>query len=79
MAELGERSDEEHVAIADYADSLGVDLITVGTAAYRREPVGGIDDAERLLADLSPEDAVLVKASRVAGLERLAERLAESS
>jgi UDP-N-acetylmuramoyl-tripeptide--D-alanyl-D-alanine ligase len=79
MAELGERSDEEHVAIADYADSLGVDLITVGTAAYGREPVGGIDDAERLLADLSPEDAVLVKASRVAGLERLAERLAESS
>jgi UDP-N-acetylmuramoyl-tripeptide--D-alanyl-D-alanine ligase len=75
MAELGDRSEDEHRAVAAYAEGLGIEVIAVGTHAYGREPVAGTDAAELLLADLSADDAVLVKASRVAGLERLAARL----
>ena len=79
MAELGNRSNEEHLAVADYAAQLGIEVIAVGTAAYGLQPAAGIDDAELLLSDLSAGDAVLVKASRVAGLEHLAARLASDS
>jgi UDP-N-acetylmuramoyl-tripeptide--D-alanyl-D-alanine ligase len=79
MAELGDRSDEEHRSIADYAAHLGVEVIAVGTVAYGLPPATGIDDAELLLSDLSARDAVLVKASRVSGLEHLAARLAGDS
>jgi hypothetical protein len=41
------------------------------------DPVAGIDEAARALGPLGPADAVLIKASRVAGLERLAARLLE--
>jgi len=75
MAELGDHRDEEHAAIALLADRLGVELLAVRTGAYGVEPIGGIDEAVAALVSLGPHDAVLVKASRVAGLERLAARL----
>jgi UDP-N-acetylmuramoyl-tripeptide--D-alanyl-D-alanine ligase len=75
MAELGADSQAEHRAIAALADHLGVELLAVCTDAYGRPPVGGIEDAVAALGPLGPDDAVLVKASRVAGLERLAARL----
>jgi len=37
--------------------------------------VTGVDGAVAALGDLGPGDALLIKASRVAGLERLAHRL----
>lgn len=77
MAELGERSAEEHRRMADDASSRGIEVIAVGTGAYGVDPVPDVDAALDLLArrHLGESDAVLVKASRVAGLERLASRL----
>jgi UDP-N-acetylmuramoyl-tripeptide--D-alanyl-D-alanine ligase len=75
MAELGERHDEEHQAIAALVRQRGVRLVAVGTDAYGVAPASDIDAAIEVLGPLGPGDAVLVKASRVAGLERLARRL----
>jgi UDP-N-acetylmuramoyl-tripeptide--D-alanyl-D-alanine ligase len=75
MAELGDRSQAEHLAVAGLARSLGFQLVAVGTPAYGVTPVAGIDAAVAVVEPLGPDDAVLVKASRVAGLERLAARL----
>lgn len=75
MAELGARSQAEHRAVAELAGSLGVELIPVGTDAYGVAPVGGIDEAFEALGPLGAGDAVLVKGSRIVGLERLAARL----
>ena len=79
MAELGERSAGDHLAVADLAERLGIDVVAVGTDSYGQSPAAGIDEAQRLVGDLGPGDAVLVKASRVAGLERLAARLVGDS
>lgn len=75
MAELGERAAQDHLAIAALAAELGIELVAVGTPAYGVEPLAGIDEAVEVLGPLGEGDAVLVKASRVAGLERLAQRL----
>lgn len=78
MAELGDLAGEAHQRVAELTDQLGVELVAVGTPLYGRPPVPDIDAALRALggtASLGPRTAVLVKASRVAGLERLAERL----
>ncbi|MBO0728469.1 MAG: UDP-N-acetylmuramoyl-tripeptide--D-alanyl-D-alanine ligase [Acidimicrobiaceae bacterium] len=78
MAELGDLAPEAHRRVVELADQLGVELLAVGTTLYGPRPVPDIDAALDALggtAPLGPGTAVLVKASRVAGLERLAERL----
>jgi UDP-N-acetylmuramoyl-tripeptide--D-alanyl-D-alanine ligase len=75
MAELGDFADNEHRAIGALARELGIDVIAVGESRYGAPTVAGIDDAVDRLGRLGAGDAVLVKGSRVAGLERLAERL----
>jgi UDP-N-acetylmuramoyl-tripeptide--D-alanyl-D-alanine ligase len=76
MAELGAVADEEHRAIADLAASLGVRMIAVDERRYTgAEQVSDMDAALAALGELGVGDAVLVKGSRVAGLERLAGRL----
>jgi UDP-N-acetylmuramoyl-tripeptide--D-alanyl-D-alanine ligase len=75
MAELGARRGEEHRAIAALAERLGIEVLAVGTDAYGIAPLPGLDEAVVALGPLGPGDAVLVKASRIAGLERLAARL----
>ncbi|MGH3328889.1 MAG: UDP-N-acetylmuramoyl-tripeptide--D-alanyl-D-alanine ligase, partial [Streptomycetales bacterium] len=91
MRELGEASADAHVALGREAARLGVArLIVVGDAAAgvcegtRREGRGSaqpvfVPDAEAAAALLEsetmPGDVVLVKASRAAGLERVAEAL----
>lgn len=75
MAELGPAGPDEHQRIAALARDLGIDLIAVDTPDYG---VAVVDDVERALAALGSVgegDAVLVKGSRVAGLEQLAARL----
>ena len=77
MAELGETSDDEHRRIGELARSLGVRVIAVAAPAYDADLlVEDVAAALDVLDDLGPGDAVLVKGSRVAGLERLAEALA---
>ena len=91
MAELGPIAEREHERLGELATRLRVDrLITVGTAAapiaiaavregLAPEDVASYDDTGDVLADVrahaAPGDLVLFKASRVAGLEVLAEAL----
>jgi UDP-N-acetylmuramoyl-tripeptide--D-alanyl-D-alanine ligase len=79
MAELGRHEATAHREVADQADGLGIDLLAVGTDLYGVAPLAGIDEASTHLAGLAlgDGDAVLVKGSRVAGLEALAARLLE--
>jgi UDP-N-acetylmuramoyl-tripeptide--D-alanyl-D-alanine ligase len=75
MAELGDRGPDEHRRIAALAGELGVRIVAVDTDLYGVEPVAGIEGALDALGALDGADAVLVKASRVAGLERVAAAL----
>lgn len=68
MAEL-EDSESHHREIARYAESLGLELWSVGTDLYGAQP---LPDPVARIAELGPGDVVLLKGSRVAGLDRLA-------
>jgi UDP-N-acetylmuramoyl-tripeptide--D-alanyl-D-alanine ligase len=68
MAEISD-AEAEHQAIARYAAERGVELIAVDTELYGVAPS---IDAAAALGSISSGDAVLVKGSRVAGLERIA-------
>jgi UDP-N-acetylmuramoyl-tripeptide--D-alanyl-D-alanine ligase len=75
MAELGDHSEGAHREVAALASVLGVRLIAFRTDAYGVDPVETIDAAVDALGELGSDDAVLVKGSRIAGLERLAAAL----
>jgi UDP-N-acetylmuramoyl-tripeptide--D-alanyl-D-alanine ligase len=75
MAELGEASDAEHRAIGKLARDLGIEVVAVDAPAYGGTAVAGLDEAVAALGTLGEGDAVLLKASRVVGLERLVSRL----
>jgi UDP-N-acetylmuramoyl-tripeptide--D-alanyl-D-alanine ligase len=76
MLELGSVSRREHRRIGELARSLGIsELVTVGAPDYGGDDVVDIDAARARLGAIGPGDAVLVKASRAAGLERLAAAL----
>jgi UDP-N-acetylmuramoyl-tripeptide--D-alanyl-D-alanine ligase len=87
MGELGDTADDEHRRIGALTAELGVDrVVVVGPdaqplhAAAREKSVYVPDVAAAvalLRAELRPEDVVLVKASRSAGLERVALALTE--
>jgi UDP-N-acetylmuramoyl-tripeptide--D-alanyl-D-alanine ligase len=93
MLELGETSPEQHAEVGVHAASLGIDvLVTVGDAAEaiadgaRRTPgwtgvavpTAGRDQAtDWLRHNVVARDVVLVKASRGAALEHLADALAD--
>jgi UDP-N-acetylmuramoyl-tripeptide--D-alanyl-D-alanine ligase len=68
MAEISD-AEAEHLAIANYLADRDVELIAVGTDLYGVEPS---TEPTATLGSLSGDDAVLVKGSRVAGLEKLA-------
>ncbi len=78
MAELGAESAAAHAHVASVAAELGIRLIAFGTDGYASaaaQTAHTIDDAVAALGELGAEDSVLVKGSRVAGLERLAAAL----
>ncbi|MDQ1539492.1 MAG: UDP-N-acetylmuramoyl-tripeptide--D-alanyl-D-alanine ligase [Actinomycetota bacterium] len=91
MAELGPQSEEKHRELGTTIASLGVErLVVVGPAAtaiadgaiaagFDVSSVTVVDDVggavKSLEADLRPDDVVLVKASRSADLQRVAEAL----
>ena len=88
MAELGPSGPAEHRRIAELARDLGIELIPVNAPEYgvaqAAEDIDAADGAdaadafggvEAVVGQLGDGDAVLVKGSRVAGLEALAERL----
>ncbi len=78
MAELGDEAPAAHEAVAARAMELGVEVLAVGTDLYGTgEPAADAESALVALADRGPGpgDAVLVKGSRVAGLEALVDGL----
>ncbi len=79
MLELGSLSTAEHGRIGRLAAELGIEVVAVGTSDYGPDPVADVDAALAVLPPLGPDDAVLVKASRAAGLERLAAALLDGA
>lgn len=77
MAELGAHTAEAHARIAALADEFGVRIVAVAAPEYGAPVVPDIEAARQALGELGQDDAVLIKGSRVAGLEKLAERLLE--
>ena len=71
MAEIDDPA-AGHARIAGAASELGIELIATGTDLYGVPPT---DDPIAALGPVGDGDAVLVKASRVAGLERIAAQL----
>jgi len=75
MAELGERHDRDHQAMAALCQQLHIRLIAYQEPSYGVEPLQDFDEVIEALGELTSFDAVLIKGSRVAGLEELAARL----
>jgi UDP-N-acetylmuramoyl-tripeptide--D-alanyl-D-alanine ligase len=77
MAELGAEGDSAHLEIVEQAADLGIEVIAVDAPQYGTgvRSVRGVDDALRAIGPVGDGDAILVKGSRVAGLERLASAL----
>jgi UDP-N-acetylmuramoyl-tripeptide--D-alanyl-D-alanine ligase len=82
MGELGPDSPSFHREVGEHARAAGIDFVVgVGAPARDYDPDELVADpgeaAELLAARLEPGDAVLVKGSRSAGLEAVAEQLPE--
>ena len=80
MGELGPDSPAFHTEIGEYARQLGIDMVIgVGPEAEDYRPDRLVDDAAGAAAAVrtaaGPETAVLIKGSRSAGLEAVAEAL----
>ena len=87
MAELGESEHDEHDRIATLAQDLQIEVIAVGTDLYGSEAMpaadGATDDVDTIdvtavieaVGPIDSDVAVLVKGSRVAGLEVIAAAL----
>lgn len=74
MAELDD-PETEHRGVAAEARRLGVEVVAVGTDWYGMAPA---DDPLSVVGAVDADTAVLVKASRVGGLERVAAQLVET-
>ena len=70
MAELDDPL-PAHLAVAARAEALGLRLVAVGTDRYGIDPVD-VADVAAVIGPIGPGTAVLVKASRAVGLDRLA-------
>jgi UDP-N-acetylmuramoyl-tripeptide--D-alanyl-D-alanine ligase len=71
MAEISD-APEAHAAVAEHARALGIELVAVGTDLYG---IARSADPIAEVGSLSGGDAVLVKGSRVVGLERVVAQL----
>jgi UDP-N-acetylmuramoyl-tripeptide--D-alanyl-D-alanine ligase len=79
MAELGADGPAEHRRLAALAGELGIEVVAVGTDLYGVSPAESPAAVAERLGPVSSGTAVLVKASRVAALERVATLLLDNS
>lgn len=75
MAEISD-PEAEHLAIARYASERGITVVAVDTDLYGTTPCEGHEAAVSVVGSVAGGEAVLVKGSRVVGLERVAVALA---
>lgn len=76
MAELGRDKLSYHLEVGALARDLGITFaIALGEQDFGLVNVGSVDEVAEALGPLGEGDVVLVKGSRVAGLERVAEAL----
>ena len=77
MAELGDRSSDAHLEVKEYAEELGVEVVAVATDLYGDSQVVEIEDVlpEIEKKNLGKDDALLFKASRIVGLEKVVEEI----
>lgn len=80
MAELGADAEASHVAVARAAAERGIEVVTVAEPRYGTGDLIAVDDPDAAVDVLVEQgigagDAVLVKGSRSAGLERVVARL----
>ena len=78
MAELGDEAGDAHRRMGRLADSLGIEVIAVGTPDYGGTVVADQDEALAAIVALPADSVVLVKASRSVGLDRLADLLRDA-
>lgn len=74
MAEISD-PEAEHRAMVEYARGHGIELLAYGTDLYGVPPVHDPAGALAAMGSLAGGEAVLVKGSRVVGLERVAAAL----
>ena len=74
MAEIDE-PERRHREVADRAAGLGIELLAFGTDLYGAGSIDDIDSVVLRVRELGAGDAVLVKASRVVGLDRVVRAL----
>lgn len=79
MAELGADTEVEHRRAAQLAEELDIDVVGYQTTLYGPPHVSSADEAVALLLELGPDDAALVKGSRMARLEDVVQRHAEQA
>jgi len=75
MAELGDRHDQDHQSMTALCGELGIRLVAFKEPAYGVEVCADFAAVVAALGELDSSAAVLVKGSRVAALEELAELL----
>lgn len=78
MAELGDHCESEHRRIGLMAEELGIEVVGYETSLYGEAYVTGVDEAVALLRTMGPDDAALVKGSRVARLEHVVRAYGEA-
>jgi UDP-N-acetylmuramoyl-tripeptide--D-alanyl-D-alanine ligase len=78
MAELGPTSDDEHRKVAEVAESFGISIIGYQTSAYGSAVVSDVNELLALLRPFASGDVILLKGSRVAGMERVAANVVEA-
>ena len=77
MAELGDAESDGHRQMAELARDLDIELVAVGTDLYGRRAVP-VESVAASIGDLDDSTAILVKASRVGGLERVVAALRQA-
>jgi UDP-N-acetylmuramoyl-tripeptide--D-alanyl-D-alanine ligase len=78
MAELGFNTEESHFEIGNKAAQMNISVISVGVSEYGGKLVGNATEVMALIREMMPFDndtAILLKGSRIAGLERIVDEL----